>query len=249
MADLAVRNELLDAQARSLLVACAIVSISLNPLLFRGIEPLETWLRRRPRIWRILAQRAEARAHRLPATAALEENDGKPRAIIVGYGPVGKTAAAILKDFDIQPVVIDLNVDTIGNLLAAGQMAVYGDAGRREILNAAGVSAAKYLLLTVPDVQTRTVVTLVARELNPDVKIFVRARYMDERAWLEEIGATEVCFEEAEVAIGLASLLLREVGADEGRVRLELRRIRTRLAFQALPDSPDFDPPQQQPPS
>jgi CPA2 family monovalent cation:H+ antiporter-2 len=239
LADVAAHNDLLTPRAQSLLVACAIVTISLNPLLFRGIAPLETWLRRRPRIWRILANRSEARARRLPTTT-IEESD-KPRAIIVGYGPVGKTAATILKDFDIQPVVIDLNVDTVGNLLAAGQPAVYGDAGQRQILTAAGVETAKYLLLTVPDVQTRTVVTIVARELNPDVKIFVRARYMEERAWLEEIGATEVCFEEAEVAIGLASLLLREVGADDARVRVELRRIRTRLAFQALPDSPDFE--------
>jgi monovalent cation:H+ antiporter-2, CPA2 family len=50
---------------------------------------------------------------------------------------------------------------------------------------------------------------------------------------LEEIGATEVCFEEAEAAIGLATLILREMGADEERVGLELRRTRTRLAFHA----------------
>jgi CPA2 family monovalent cation:H+ antiporter-2 len=247
LADVAGHNQLVLGPEKSLLVACSIVTISLNPWLFRGIGPIETWFRRRPRLWRVIARRSEARARRLPTPAGLPAASDKPRALIVGYGPVGKTASTILKDFGVEPVVIDLNVDTIANLLAAGELAVYGDAGQREILEAAGVSAAKYLLLTIPDLQTRTVVILVARELNPELKIFVRARYMEERAWLEEIGATEVCFEEAEVAIGLASLLLREVGADDDRVRLELRRIRTRLAFQALPDSPAFDAPPQSP--
>jgi CPA2 family monovalent cation:H+ antiporter-2 len=72
----------------------------------------------------------------------------------------------------------------------------------------------------------------VARELNPDLKIFVRARYLQERAWLEEIGATRACFEEGETAIGLATLLLREVGAGEDRIRTELDLLRARLAVQ-----------------
>jgi CPA2 family monovalent cation:H+ antiporter-2 len=234
---------LLGQSEKSLLIACAILSISLNPWLFRTITPIEAWLRRRPKIWRFIARRSEARVRGLPVPTRLGESSDKPRAIIVGYGPVGKTASTILTDFGIEPVVVDLNVDTVANLLAMGKLAVYGDAAQREILTAAGVANAKYLLLTIPDLQTRTVIVLVARELNPELKIFVRARYMEERAWLEEIGATEVCFEEAEAAIGLASLLLREVGADEDRIRLERRRIRTRLAFQALPDSPHFDPP------
>ena len=248
LADVATQHELLGQPEKSLLIACAILTISLNPWLFRTITPIETWLRRRPRMWRIIARRSEARVKGLPLPAKLAEDSEKPRAIIVGYGPVGKTASAILTDFGVEPVVVDLNVDTVANLLAMGKLAVYGDAAQREILAAAGVANAKYLLLTIPDLQTRTVIVLVARQLNPDLKIFVRARYLEERAWLEEIGATEVCFEEAEAAIGLASLLLREVGADEDRIRLERRRIRTRLAFQALPDSPHFDPPPESPP-
>jgi CPA2 family monovalent cation:H+ antiporter-2 len=240
LADLAVDEGLLHAQAQSLLVACAIVSISLNPLLFRGIEPLETWLRRQPRLWKLLTRQSESRARRIPAPArrAADEAEERPTAIIVGYGPVGKTASSILQDFGVQPVIVDLNVDTVRNLTDSGKLAVYGDAGQRDILQAAGIATAKYLLVTTPDVQTRTVVVIVARELNPDVKLFVRARYLGERAWLEEIGATDVCYEEAEAAIGLASLLLREMHADENRIRAELNRIRAGLRAQpAIPPS------------
>jgi CPA2 family monovalent cation:H+ antiporter-2 len=234
LADLASELKLLPEGGQSLLVACALVSISLNPTLFRSIETLEAWLRRQPRVWRTLSRRSESRVRQLaPPLGAPGVNPGEQRAIIVGYGPVGRTASALLKDFGIQPVIIDLNVDTVSRISAAGGLAIYGDAAQREILKAAGIGFSKYLLITIPDLQTRTVIVIVARELNPDIKVFVRARYLEERAWLEEIGASEVCFEEAEAAIGLATLLLREVGAEDDRVRQEIRRIRARLAFQS----------------
>ncbi len=239
LANVAADHGLLKREGQSLLVACALVSITVNPLLFRVIGPLETWLRRRPRAWQFVSRRSEERARRLlPVRAPLASEPYRQRAIIVGYGPVGKTAARILKDFGIEPVVVDYNVDTVAKLLADGELAVYGDAAQRSILEAAGVATAKYLLLTVPELETRTVVVLVARELNADLKLFVRARYLEEREWLDEIGATEVCYEEAEAAIGLAGLLLREVGADEERVRTELQRIRKRFALQASAESP-----------
>jgi CPA2 family monovalent cation:H+ antiporter-2 len=113
---------------------------------------------------------------------------------------------------------------------------VYGDAGRRDILEAAGISSAQYLLVTIPDPHARTVIVIVAKELNPDLKVFVRAHYLGERAWLQEIGATEVCFEEAEAATGLAALLLREMGADKDRIETELCRARTQLAQHSADD-------------
>ena len=235
LASLASEQEILPAEGQSLLVACSIVAISLNPLLFRGINPLETWLRRRPRLWKFLSWRSEARLRQKPPPPPPQDQQGleQARAIIVGYGPVGKTAVSILNEFGVHAVVIDLNIDTVSRLAEAGNAVVYGDASRRDILEAAGIATAQYLLVTIPDPHARTVIVIVARELNPEVKVFVRARYIGERAWLEEIGATEVCFEEAEAAAGLAAQLLREMGADEDRIQLELRRSRIRLAFQS----------------
>ncbi|HVA51074.1 MAG TPA: cation:proton antiporter [Pirellulales bacterium] len=238
LAALATEQSLLPVEGQSLLVTCSMVTISLNPLLFRGIRPLEGWLRRRPRMWALLTRRSESKARRLAHPPLVpDDSPRRPRAVIVGYGPVGQTASAILKEFGMAPVIIDLNIDTITRLAAAGEAAVYGDAAHRDILMAAGIASAEYLLVTTPDPHTRTVTVIVARELNPAVKVFVRARYLGERAWLEEIGTTEACFEEAEAAIGLATLLLREMGADEERLRRELRRTRTRLAFHALADA------------
>ena len=162
-------------------------------------------------------------------TAAKEEENPRPTAIVIGYGPVGQTAARVLNEFGVQPVVIDLNVDTVRSLSTAGKPAIYGDATRREILEAAGVRDAKFLLITVPDVLARTVAILTAKDLNADLHIIVRARYLQERAWLQEMGATDVCTEEGEVAIGLAALLLRKMEANEDRIRAEIGRIKNEL--------------------
>jgi CPA2 family monovalent cation:H+ antiporter-2 len=228
---------ILSENGQSLLVACALISIAINPLLFQGIDPLEKWLRHRGQLWRILGRRSEYKGMQLNleekvrVSQQVQKPGIKAKAVIVGYGPVGRTASRILNDFDISLTVIDLNLDTVRNLVESGQAAIFGDAGRRDILEAAGIKKADYLLVTIPDALTRTTVILTAKELNPELHVFARARYLQERAWLEEVGLTDICFEEAETAIGLAILLLREVGADYGRIQKEIQTIRAELGM------------------
>jgi CPA2 family monovalent cation:H+ antiporter-2 len=167
--------------------------------------------------------------------AATRETGAGRRAVIIGYGPVGQTAARVLKSFGVETVIIDLNLDTIRDLEAAGELAIYGDSTRPDILKAAGIHDARYLLVTVPDVLVRTLVAINAKEMNPDVKIFVRARYINERAWLEEVGVTQVCTEEAETALGLAMLLLEEVGAEPERIREVINQVQLELGLQRGP--------------
>jgi monovalent cation:H+ antiporter-2, CPA2 family len=232
LANEAVGLGILSPEGQSLLVGCALISIAANPLLFRAITPLEQWLRSRDRIWRALSQRSNVEGAKLNeeersrSLGLDQDSEGKAGAVIVGYGPVGQTAFRILKDFDVPLVIVDLNVDTVRKLRGSGQAAVYGDASQRDILEAAGVKKASYLLVTIPDVLTRSSVILAAKELNPKLHVFSRARHLQERVWLDEIGATDICIEEAETAIGLAILLLREVGADGNRIQKEIQKIR-----------------------
>ena len=231
----AIELKLMSEEGRSLLVATAIISITLNPLIFRLIEPTERWLRSKPALWKKLGSRAEAGGLRLNEAMAerVATSDGADvattRAVIVGYGPVGQTAARILRGFGVETVVVDLNIDTIRELANNGELGVYGDSTRHDILEAAGIKEAKYLLVTVPDVLVRTLVIITAKEINSELKVFARARYLKERAWLEEVGATQICIEEAETAVGLAKLLLSEVGADPERVAAEVTRIQREL--------------------
>lgn len=249
LAEEARRDGLLPKEGHSLLVACALLSITLNPLLFRAIGPAERWLRARPRLWRMLARRSETGGAELnleAKTRVSERAEGEESpvtAVIVGYGPVGKTAARILTQFGVRPVVVDLNLDTVRGLSEVGQLAVYGDAGQRDILEAAGIRQAKYLLVTVPEVLSRTVVILAAKDMNPELRVFVRARYIQERVWLEEVGATGVITEEGETALGLATILLGEMGADEERIRAEVHAIQRKLRSRVSDENEEDDTP------
>ncbi len=233
-----LRLNILSEKGQSLLVACALISIAVNPLLFRSIEPLERYLRTRNRTWRFLSRRFEEKGAQINVEQQVRSSQKaqtpelKPKAIIVGYGPVGRTATRILKDFEIPVVIIDLNLDMIRDLVESGQAAIFGDAARREILEAAGIKEADYLLVTIPDALTRTAIVLNATELKPDLRVFARARYLGELAWLDEIGATHISIEEAETAIGLSIQLLRVMGAERGRIQEEIRKIRAELGLE-----------------
>ncbi len=236
LSELARRYDLMPEQGHSVLVAAAIVSISLNPLLFRSLPTIESWLRDRPLLWRLLNRRAESRlADTNAATVDAVAHSVEPWAIVVGYGPVGRSVHRILREADLSTVVVDLNMDTVSSLIRQGQRAIFGDAARESLLEQAGVRRASHLILTLPHSSERSAVVAAARNLNPDVRILVRARYLRERADLEQAGATAAVFEEAEAAVALARLVLSDTGvfreaADQRINDLRLELIRENVA-------------------
>lgn len=243
---------LVPEESTDVLVAAAIISITTNPLAFRAVGPLEGWLRGRPRLWALLQRRAEARGREATGTSLRRlEEPGRPRAIVVGYGPVGSTCSELLRDFQIEPTVVELNVDTVTRLVGEGRVAIFGDAGRREILESAGIARAGWLIVTHPDLAARAQVISAARALNPAIKILSRAHYLSEKSALETLGVTAACYEEAEAAVGLATLLLEEVGAPAARIEAEVERLRDRFAIrrpgsgvESLPGAPQLGSPQ-----
>ena len=104
--------------------------------------------------------------------------------------------------------------------------AIYGDASKAEILKHAGVDKAKYLILTLPELEARTPVIIEARHLSTDLNIIVRAHYLTEKKVLGELGVTAAAYEEAEAAVGLSELLLRAEGAAQAKIDEEAGRIR-----------------------
>ncbi len=152
------------------------------------------------------------------------------RALVVGYGPVGRVLCKILIRFGVSPCVIDLQLDTVKKLHAINREAIYGDAGKREVLEAAGVAQAKYLIITLPDLASRAPIILSAKAINPQITIISRARYLTERGALETSGADHISYEEAEVAAELARLLLNQLGARDDLLQNEVRRLRTEIA-------------------
>ncbi len=242
LADQAVQHKMLSDELRSILVVCSIVSIALNPLMCRIGRPLEQWLRRKPTLWKWLSQRSEregihANQGITQRLASEDEASKAARAIVVGYGPVGQTASRLLSECGIKPVVIDLNLDTIRQLNAQGIDAIYGDAGNIDILQAAKIESAHYLLVTIPEMLARSLIILTAKNLNPELRVFARARYIRDRIWLEEVGANGVVTEEGETAVSLAVLLLEEMGANKERIRQETRRIQRELSLRGTSET------------
>ena len=122
---------ILTSEATNTLVAVSIVSIVLNPLLYRLVTPIERWAARRPALWRVLNPSPTAAVSAGDHAARQPPSDPRRRAIVIGYGPTGRTVTRLLRENGIEPTVIELNVDTVRQLRQDGVAAVYGDATQR----------------------------------------------------------------------------------------------------------------------
>jgi CPA2 family monovalent cation:H+ antiporter-2 len=227
LAELGRSLQLLPESGYSVLVACSIFSIAINPILFRGAVRLEKAVQGSSRFKGSELMRGQADPQ--PEGDASEE---KITAIVVGYGPVGRTVNRLLQSFAVHTIIVELNVDTVKLLHSQGQTAIFGDASNRHILLQANVQQARYVIVTLPDAGVSAAVVTNARNLNPDARILVRARYLGERKVLERAGATDVRFEEAEIAISLSLLILSELNAKPEEFENEIRRIRKDLTLE-----------------
>jgi len=227
LGDLARDHGLLSDTGFSLLVACALVSISLNPILFGSLDRLEGWLRGRPQLFRLLKAVGSRRYAAANAeTAATVATVDPPLAVVVGHGPVGRAVDGALRQAGTRTVVVDLNMDTVAELNGQGRQAIFGDASHPGILAQAGIARAGHLVVTLPHSVNRTPMIAAARQLNPACRIFVRARYLRERGDLEQVGTNAVCFEEVEAAVALASLVLADLGAGASHIEQHAKRVR-----------------------
>lgn len=207
-------------------VAVAIVSIMLNPVLYRWAGPLERAIERHPRLWRALNRKATAE-HDSPVEHA-QENNPAYRAVIVGYGPIGEMVSHILRQRGIEPTVIEMNIETHRRLRSEGYPVVYGDANRREVLEQAGIARAASLILSASGTAAATEAVRAAREINPSIQVVARADYLRESKLLRAAGASEVFSGEGEVALAIADSIQRRLGAtpeqlDESRERIRLK--------------------------
>jgi CPA2 family monovalent cation:H+ antiporter-2 len=214
--EVARQGGLLPPSAYSVLVAAAILSISLNPALFSSLDRLEGFVRARPWLWRALNARAERRGRALNASLgpSVAASDTPPLAVVVGYGPVGREVDRLLREGGLDTVVVDQSLETVVALREQGRRALFGDASHADILRQAGLPEARYLVVTLPHSVNRAPMILAARRMSPACRILVRARYLRERAELEQAGADAACYEEAEAATALAGLVRSELRRD-----------------------------------
>jgi len=212
---------IVPADATDIVVATAIISITINPLAFRAIDPIDRWLARK-RIARI------ARDPEAMDVGASSRLDSEGRAIVIGYGPTGRTVARLLKENGIAPTVVDLNVDAVRALRDEGVSAVYGDARHPETLVSAGLPHAATLIVSGADTGSPEIIRH-ARTINPGVHVFVRSGYLRDVPPLKQAGAEQVFSGEGEVALAMTEAVLRRLGATADQIDRERDRVREEL--------------------
>jgi CPA2 family monovalent cation:H+ antiporter-2 len=217
---------LLTPEITNAVVAASIASILVNPALFSTIEPIARWLSRHPGVCRWLERplpvdgelaseaRRERRAH---------------RAILIGYGPTGRTVVRMLKENGIEPTVIEFNIETVRQMRNQGLDAVYGDATRPETLAQAGIATADNLILTSAGMANSEEVIRCAREANPRVRVLARASYLRDLATLKRAGADTVFTGEGEVGLAFVEEMLVRLGATAEQIDRERARAHQEL--------------------
>ena len=217
----------LDAAAMNTIVAASIVSIVANGPLYRLLAVIERSTSIRRRTLSVPQASPEERQTSEGARSG-SRGDIDRQAVIVGYGPTGRTLTRLLRDNRLEPVVIELNLDTVKRLRQEGVRAVYGDASRRETLAAAGVATAVHLLITADVGNTREVIRL-ARELNSGIQVLARTTHLRDAEALRAAGANEVFSGEGEVALALTEAVLHRLGATPEQMDRERERAHREL--------------------
>jgi monovalent cation:H+ antiporter-2, CPA2 family len=219
---------LLDDTAVNAIVAAAIAAITLNPLYYRLARPIERVLRRFIRESPVPGLAATPGSSTNPFLE--DDSSGRDRVVVVGCGPVGRTLVRLLGENQFQPVVIELNLETVRRLADRGIAAVYGDAAHRETLEQAGLRDAVALVFTSSQTTGITEAIRLARELSPRGLIVARVNYLAELPALRSAGADLVFAGEGEVALSMTESLLERLGATPEQVDRERDRIRAELS-------------------
>lgn len=201
LAELGVASQILPSDGRDLIMAGAILSIMLNPLMFAAA----TWL----------APRLDPRRDSPQAAAAVPEpirtTDLTDHTIVIGYGRVGALVGDALKQRQLPFLVAEVGESALAKLKQGGIETIMGNAAQPEILGATNPSRARHLVIAIPEAFEAGQIVQQARAANPDIRIIARAHADAEVDHLKGLGADVVIMGEREIARGMIEELERRV--------------------------------------
>ena len=204
LAGLGVELGLLSERGRNLILAGAIFSIVINPLLFAGLELLQ-------------ARREKARAEADPAYVEKEEGPSREEirstalsdhVVLVGHGRVGSVISEGLAEKNMPLLVIETVEDRLAELRERGIETIAGNAADPEVIGAANIGNARCLLVAIPDAFEAGQVVEQARALNPKLSIIARAHSEAELLHLKKHGASIVIVGEHEIGRAMVQLVV-----------------------------------------
>ena len=216
----------LPDEAGNVIIAVAIGSIVLNPLFYRTAPAILRWASRRPAVWRVL-NGPDARAEDDEKAAPITES--AHRAVVIGYGPSGRTLSRLLGENGVRPTIVELNLENAREARRHGFRAIYGDATNPLILEEAGVGVSSTLVLTSAGMEHSEDTIREAREINRDIHVIARAAYIRHVPALRDAGADRVFSGEAEVALAMTEAMLLRLGATWEQIERERARVRDEI--------------------
>ena len=215
---------ILPAEGHDLIIAAAIITITLNSLLFRSIEPIAERLRDL-RVVRAFDDR------RAGALASLERETAEKlqrHAVVAGHGRVGSLVTRALQRRNMEVLVVEQDRRVVEALRDAGTLAIYGDAGHALVLERTHLDRAILLVIALRDPQTSRRVVEYARQTNERIGIVARAHTRDAADFLKKAGANEVVLGEEELAIEMTGYALHRLGVSPQEIALIARGLRAR---------------------
>ena len=207
LAGLGVSLGILPTEGMSLILAGALISMAINPMIFSLIKPLQTWLLRVSELARHYEKNTGLFSE-LPMTTEAKYLAGQ--VVLVGYGRVGKKIAKVLSDKNIPFVVAEQNRELVENLRKKGIPAVSGNASEPSVLIQAHIANAAMLVIATPDTIDVRKMVKAAKMLQPEIKIVIRTHHEDESKFLREEHLGKVFYGEEELANGMSAFIVEQ---------------------------------------
>ncbi|GIK36659.1 MAG: sodium/hydrogen exchanger [Chloroflexota bacterium] len=185
-----VSLEILTQEQYSLILAGALLSIMVNPLMFRAISPVEAFLQRFPALWRLLDRHGPT-----PQPPAEKLAD---HVVVVGYGRVGEHIVTVLGHLGVPRLIVELDAGRLAEFEQQGIPTLFGDAANSEVLTHAGLERARALVVTVPNEAAAEIIVASAHEIAPQLPVIARAATTSGVTRLAQLGARDVIHPELE---------------------------------------------------
>jgi len=193
LAGLGVSLAVLPGDARDLILAGAIISILVNPLLMELLDRLPIWRTVQDDV--DVTPPPEARGREpIPVTRLTDH------VVLIGHGRVGSVVSEALREYGIPYLVIESDPDAAAELRQQSIETITGNAADPEVVRAANLSAACCLLVAIPEAFEGGQAVMQARAANPDLLIVARAHSEEEVLHLKKHGASTVIMGEFEIA-------------------------------------------------
>jgi CPA2 family monovalent cation:H+ antiporter-2 len=199
---LGITYNLVSIEIHSLVLAGALISITLNPFIFKAITPINRYLSKRYKPSKQSEEELFSITEEIQTT--------KEKVILVGFGRVGKHICRNFFDSNYKLVVIDKNRERISELHELGVTSIVGDATNSEFLKSIKLEKAKAIIIALPTAFEARQIAAIAKKLNPNIKIIVRATNDEEYEYYLKSGVDLCVMGERETAKQMSDFIIKK---------------------------------------